>query len=87
MKGGKPSRVEKGHTWDQPNNSGGKMGSESDTNIDTASAVIVKFGTINSVGKKLTTCQELRLFFGNLDREGMEQGPLSLKRGRWWKRR
>ena len=43
--------------------------SDSDMDTETADAVMVKIGKINEVGKKLTTCQELRRFFGGL-REG-----------------
>ena len=47
------------------------MESDSDKKLDTetAKAVKVKIGILDGVGKKLTTCQELRRFFGEL-REG-----------------
>ena len=47
------------------------MESDSDKKLDTetAKAVKVKIGILDVVGKKLTTCQELRRFFGDL-REG-----------------
>ena len=54
-----------------PSNLRGIMESDSDIKLDTetARAVKVKIGILEVVGKKLTTCQELRRFFGDL-REG-----------------
>ena len=59
------------------------MKSDSDKTIDTASAVRVKFGSINQAGKKLVICQEVKALFGDLEREGLGPGLLKLRLEKW----
>ena len=54
-----------------PSTPSGKTDNDSEIVTATASAVMVKIGRLEAVGKRLVVCQELGLFFKELEREGV----------------